>query len=431
MKRVLIITYYWPPSGGGGVQRWLKFSRYLPENDWQPVIYTPLNADYPLIDEQLLNEIPDQAEVIKYPITEPYRVFRNLSGKKKDTVHAGFISDDAKPSKMKRLLGWTRGNLFIPDARMLWIKPSVRYLSKYLKENPVDAVVSTGPPHSMHLIARELKNKLGIKWIADFRDPWVNMDHQDMFQMGPRAMRKHQQLEKAVIGGADAVISVSFTESKNYAQLGNTPVHTITNGFDEADFIEKFPVNQSKFRIGHFGTLGPDRDAPALWNALSELCEDPVFKEDLELYFAGPTDAGILSTAISKLGEEKVSYCDYLPHDLAVREMQRSAVLLLILNENGSEKGRIPGKIFEYMASDRFILGMGQPDSDSGRLLDENKCGIMLERNDISSTKSRIQEVYQSWKQQKPLLSEDHDVTQFSRKNLTTQLSELLNSISS
>lgn len=428
MKRVLIISYYWPPSGGGGVQRWLKFSRYLPEFDWQPVIYTPKNADYPLIDEDLLDEVPKQAEIIRTSIFEPYRTLRSILAKKKDRTHAGFISEKKGSGTMKRILGWTRGNLFIPDARATWIKPSVRYLTKYLQKNPVDIIVSTGPPHSMHLIARKIHVKTAIPWIADFRDPWVNMDHSDMFQMGERALRRHRKLEKAVLNEANHVVSVSFTETENYSLLTDKPVTTITNGYDEDDFPAKSSLRKDQFVIGHFGTLGADRYTPALWKALEELSkENKDLSKDLLIHFAGPTDVLNLSGAKDRLGTDKVHFEAYLPHKEAINKMAESAVLLLVLNDNKSEKGRIPGKIFEYMASCRPVLGIGRQQSDSGRLLEDNMLGQMFDRSDKDGIKEFILERYRAWKNGKGALKSEESIDQYSRRSLTARMVEVFN----
>ena len=179
MKRVLIITYYWPPSGGSGVQRWLKMSKYLPEYGWQPVIYTTENAEYPIVDPSLEKDVSPEAEVIRRPITEPYTFYKKFLGiKQEETVKVGFTQEEKKKKSWKSGLSmWIRGNLFIPDARRWWVKPSVKYLKKYLQEHPVDAIISTGPPHSMHLIAMKLKEATGLPWIADFRDPWTEIDY--------------------------------------------------------------------------------------------------------------------------------------------------------------------------------------------------------------------------------------------------------------
>ncbi|MBE9481851.1 MAG: glycosyl transferase family 1, partial [Bacteroidetes bacterium] len=175
MKKVLIITYYWPPSGGAGVQRWLKFVKYLREFGWEPIVYTPENPEAPDIDNSLEKDIPDNLTVIKRKIWEPYTAYKKFIGQEKEQkINAGFLSENKKPKLSENISVWIRGNFFIPDARKFWIKPSVKFLTNYLKNNPVDAMISSGPPHSMHMIALGLKQRLGIPWLADFRDPWTN-----------------------------------------------------------------------------------------------------------------------------------------------------------------------------------------------------------------------------------------------------------------
>ena len=216
MKRVLIITYYWPPSGGSGVQRWLKMSKYLPENGWQPVIYTAEDAEYPVEDQSLEQDVAPEAEIIRRPIVEPYTFYKKFLGiKKGEKVKAGFINEGTKKAGWKENVSvWLRGNLFIPDARCWWIKPSVHYLKNYLKEHPVDAIISTGPPHSMHLIAKALHKKFNIPWIADFRDPWTDIDFYTDLKLTRYADRKHHRLEKVALDGA---LEVAFGNGHNDA----------------------------------------------------------------------------------------------------------------------------------------------------------------------------------------------------------------------
>lgn len=207
MKKVLIITYYWPPTGGAGVQRWLKFSKYFRSFGWEPVIYTPSNPDFPIFDDTLLHDVPKDLTVLKTAITEPYDIYRKIMRKKKtETVNQGFLSEGKENTWLQAAMIWIRGNFFIPDARMFWIRPSLNYLSEYMKTNAIDAVISTGPPHSMHLIALGLKEKFKLPWIADFRDPWTQIDFYDQLKLSGFADRKHKRLEKTVLTKADREI---------------------------------------------------------------------------------------------------------------------------------------------------------------------------------------------------------------------------------
>jgi len=195
MKKALIITYYWPPSGGAGVQRWLKFVKYLREFGWEPIVYTPENPEFPEIDESLYSDIPENLTVIKTPIREPYTAYKKFIGRtKKEKINAGFLSEKKRNPFLENISVWIRGNFFIPDARLLWIKPSVKFLLKYLTGNPVDIIISTGPPHSMHIIAMKLNESLKLPWVADFRDPWTNIDFYKDLKLTSWADSRHHNM---------------------------------------------------------------------------------------------------------------------------------------------------------------------------------------------------------------------------------------------
>ncbi|HOP44190.1 MAG TPA: glycosyltransferase, partial [Flavobacteriales bacterium] len=236
MKRVLIVTYYWPPNGGAGVQRWLKFVKYLPQHGWQPVVYTPENPELVAEDPGLLDDVPREAEVIKRRISEPYGLYKRLTGRGvKEKVHTAFLSEEKREGWRDRMALWVRSNFFIPDARVGWVGPSVRFLKQYLREHPVDVIVTTGPPHSMHLIGLRLKRALGIRWVADFRDPWTNIDFYRQLKLSRSADRRHRRLEAEVLREADTVVAVGWTLADELRDLGAKRVEVITNGFDPAD----------------------------------------------------------------------------------------------------------------------------------------------------------------------------------------------------
>jgi glycosyltransferase involved in cell wall biosynthesis len=267
LKKVLIISYYWPPSGGAGVQRWLKFAKYLPQFGWQPIIYTPENPDFSIKDESLLKDIPKEAEVLKTKIWEPYRLYKLFSGKKSENANAGFFAGGKKSWK-QRLSIFIRGNFFIPDPRVFWVKPSVKYLKKYIEENAIDAIVSTGPPHSMHLIALGLKKHFPtIKWIADFRDPWTEIDFYHELQLTSWADKKHKRLEKEVIESADEVLVIGNKMAEQFSKLKEN-VSVIYNGFDEDDFPKNPNEESNYFTIVSVGSMNKDRHHEEFWKHL-------------------------------------------------------------------------------------------------------------------------------------------------------------------
>lgn len=432
MKRVLIITYYWPPSGGSGVQRWLKMSKYLPEYGWQPVIYTTENAEYPIIDHSLEKDVAPNIEVIRRPITEPYSAYKKFLGiKKEETVKMGFIQEKEKNKSWKSDLSlWVRGNFFIPDARCGWVKPSVRYLKEYLNEHPVDAIISTGPPHSMHLIALKLKEALGLPWIADFRDPWTEIDYYNDLHLTAWADRKHHRLEQEVLTKADKVVTVAPDGARRLGRLGNRNVRTIYNGFDRDDDAQT-PVNLSEqFTITYLGVLSKIQNPSNLWQALAELIkEDSGFDKSLRINMIGQIDSTVVSSIDENGLTQHVAYSPYMPHD-QVSAVHRSSTLLLLLLMPDSEpraKGLLTGKLFEYMASGRPILCIGPEDGDAARILRETGAGQTISFEDKEKMKEALKNLYQRYLNHTLPNNTNTAVEQFSRKNMSEKYAMLLN----
>ncbi len=419
MKRVLIITYYWPPSGGGGVMRWLKMSKYLPEFGWNPVVYTPENPDASVRDESLSAEIHPATEIIKTPIWEPYGIFRKFTGiKKEEKLAVGFISDASSGNWKNRLSVFVRGNFLIPDPRKFWVKPSVKFLTAYLEKKPVDLIVSTGPPHSMHLIALALKKKLNIPWIADFRDPWTDIYFYDKLHLTRRGDKKHRKLELKVLENADFVTTVSPDWAKILKKTPAIKVKLINNGYDHVDFEDLNVTPDADFSIAHFGVLNGDRNPTILWKALGELCkEDSEFKNLLKIRLIGQAD-GLIIHEIEEngLGGNLVQI-GYLPHREGLRELAKSKILLLPNIIASNVKGVIPGKMYEYMALKRPILAVGKTDSDIAGIISETQAGIAVEFDDFDAMKQALKNFFELYKENK-LEIQPVGVEQYSRKNL-------------
>lgn len=424
-KKVLIITYYWPPSGGGGVQRWLKFSKYLPEFGWEPIIFTPEKPDFDLKDESLFKDVGEELEVLKFPIWEPYQIFRKLSGNKE--LKQGQVLEGNKDSFFKQFAIWARGNFFIPDPRKFWVKPSVEYLNSVIGRNGIETIITTGPPHSMHLIGLKLKQKNPeLNWMADFRDPWSRWDILDKLRLSDYSRKKHQKLEKDVLNLATKVITVSNTWKKEFEQIGAKRVHVITNGFDSSD-IQTRPIHsKDKFRISHAGMLNDFRNPKLLWQTLKELAlENKTFKKDLEICLIGTISE---SVKLELIGDSDlrncVTYSDHIPHSDVFSEYSRASVLLLILNESKNAKGHLPGKLFEYLAVGVSILGIGDPNGDAAKILYDTNSGSVLSSNDNDGMKKEIKVLYKNWKTNNSLAQSSVD--KFERKALTAELVKLL-----
>ena len=435
MKRVLIITYYWPPSGGSGVQRWLMMSKYLPEHGWQPVIYTPEDGEYPIEDPSLEKDVSPEAEVIRRPIVEPYTFYKKFLGiRKEEKVKAGFIKEKGQKTSWKeRLAMWVRGNLFIPDARCWWVKPSVRYLKQYLKEHPVDAIISTGPPHSMHLIAMKLKEALGLPWIADFRDPWTEIDYYDELRLTRCADRKHHRLEREVLTKANKVVTVSPEWARGLGRLGDRRVKVIYNGFDRADAdIPNRATPSNKFTITYLGVLFKVRNPERLWEALGELTkEDEAFAEQLQINLIGQIDGSVTQSIAQHGIQQFVNQRPYIPHDQVATALHESTLLLLPLmpdTEPGT-RGLIPAKLFEYMASGRPILCIGPEDGNTATILSETQAGTMIGFGDMEKMKQVVQDYYQRYKDNGLPDCGSASIERFSRKALAGEVAQLLDRI--
>ena len=424
MKKVLIITYYWPPAGGPGVQRWLKFVKYLPDFGIKPIVYIPKNPTYPIIDQDLLSEVPAGVTILKQEIFEPYAMASILSKGKVRNISAGIIPEHKKQSITEKVSLWIRGNLFIPDARVLWVKPSVIYLQKYIEENNIDTIITTGPPHSVHLIGFHLKKKTKVNWIADFRDPWTTIGYQKSLKLSSFAASKHKKLEREVLTYADEIIVTSKSTKAEFAEITKKPIHVITNGYD-VETVERQKVD-AKFSISHIGSLLSERNPEILWQTLAELVvEIPSFKDDFELKLIGTVSESVLQSIEENSLNSFLHNLGYVSHAEAIAAQRKSQVLLLLEIDSPATKAIIPGKLFEYMVSGRPILALGPEGADFADILKETNTGIFITYQERQKLKSTLIELYSQF------LNGDLKVNaaglqQYSRKNLTGKLADVI-----
>ena len=428
--KVLIITYYWPPTGGSGVQRWVKFAKYLRNFGWEPVIYTPSNPEMPAKDESLLKDIPKDIEVVKQPIWEPHDLYKRFSGLKKEaSLGAGMASESSGSGFKQKLAMWVRGNFFIPDARKFWIKPSVSFLINHLKDHPVDAIVSTGPPHSMHMIARGVKKATQIPWIADFRDPWTNIDFIEELNLTTWGKASHAQMEKSVLTEATEVVAVTPTMAKELGAIVNRTVHVVTNGFDENDFQQSVSSNpHTGFTLLHIGTMNKARNPEMLWEAIKELCDEHSgFKEAFKLRLIGRIDSAVYASVTKYELGSHVDLLDYIPHDKIISEQQNADALLLLVNEAPNAYLLYQGKLFEYIASGRPILTIGPDQGDTKELLKELGQETYANFDDKEGLKSHLFNLYQDYEKGALAGVPSTESTRFSRKKLTQDITSILN----
>lgn len=423
-KKALIITYYWPPAGGPGVQRWLKFVKYLPDFNVEPIVFIPENPNYALTDESLVSEVSKDLTILKLPINEPYKLARFFSKKNSNTISKGIISEDKNQSVIERLMLYIRGNFFIPDARKNWVKPSVNYLIDYLGNSGIETVITTGPPHSLHLIGMQLKDKLGMKWVADFRDPWTTIGYHKRLKLSKRSKNKHLFLEKQVLNTADQIIVTSSVTKKEFESLTTKPIEVITNGYD----YEKVNpiVVDNKFSLAHIGSLLSKRNPTILWQVLNELIIDNKdFSNDFELILVGAVSNEILNDIKKNNLSNHLSKVGYVSHKESVEFQKKSQLLLLVEIDSEDTKCIIPGKLFEYMVSNRPILALGPKGSDVEKIIKETNTGNYLYYDDYEILKQAILDKYEAYKKGE-LKSFPIGLQKYSRKHLTEKLSKLL-----
>ena len=437
MRRVLIVTYYWPPSGGSGVQRWLKFAKYLPDNGWQPVVVAPEDADYPVLDETLAADVPHEAEVLRFPIREPYAAYRKLTGAGKgDVKSAPQAVDRKRPSLMTRLANWVRANLFVPDPRVWWVRPTSRALITYLRAHPVDAVVTTGPPHSVHLIGRRLKRAYPtLPWIVDVRDPWSQFDVHLAFNPGRRAREKNAALERACLRECDLVLGTSPSMPTHLEPFDETKYRCVTNGFDASDFQGQAAVaepQRPRFHIYHTGLLSASRNPSAVWAALADLVRDDAsgFGESLHVHLVGTVDDAVVGDLASypELAG-KYTVTPWLPHAELVGRYADADAFLLCPNQSDNARGQINGKLFEYLAAGKPILHVGPFDADNTRLLDETHAGLTVPPGDVDAARQAIEQIASGRFAASPHALPEGLAAPFERKALTKQLAQLLDGL--
>ncbi len=427
-KRVLIITYYWPPSGGSGVQRWLKFAKYLPETGWDPVIFTPENPDFDLKDQSLLGQIPANIEVLKFPIWEPYQLLDKIRGKKE--IHPGRLMEQKEKGWLERAAVWVRANLLVPDPRIFWVNPSVKFLSELVEKGQFEAIITTGPPHSMHLIGLELKKKFGIKWIADFRDPWSGWEFLDSLPMTDRIRRKHESLEKDVLKTADEVITISPTFQADLAKIANRKINLLTNGFDSDDLspdFKKKPKEAGKLHMVYTGIIDASRNPIPLFKAMKEEFEST--KDEVSLTFVGRVSLEVQAyVAADPWLSQVVNFPGYVSHEEVFDYYQKADALVLILSDTKNAKGNIPGKLFEYLATGIPIIALGDPKGDTAKILAESNSGKVVAHTAYSA----IQVCMRAIAELSESSNSNSSISRFTRKSLTQQLAQILdgNSVS-
>ncbi len=425
--RALIIAYYWAPAGGPGVQRWIKFTTYFKDYGIEPIVFVPENAHYPIIDTSIISEIPTDIDVIKFPIKEPYKWVSFISKSRTKKISSGIISTQ-NPSFLEKLLLRIRGNFFIPDARIGWVKPSVNYLETYLKKNAIDILITTGPPHSLHLIGMNLTTRSGIPWIADFRDPWTTIHYHKLLQLSKKAAKKHLDLEQEVLQNADAVIVTSPSTKKEFALKTKTPITVITNGYDEESTKEEV-ILDTAFSLVHIGSLLSQRNPKILWEVLSEMAtEDKNFATDLKIKLVGAVSDEVIKTINYYNLHKQLDIVGYVSHNEAIAIQKKSQILLLIESDRAETTAIIPGKVFEYLKANRPILALLPKNSDVASIVEDTHSGTVFLYTEKEKLKKELKRLYNAY-QNGTIVCTQNNIKQYSRKALTNKMAQVIKTV--
>ena len=402
------------------MQRWLKFVKYLPQLGWMPTVITTKDGDYPAIDESLLAEVPANVKVIRTKTPTFSRLFRKTG---KQSVPYGSLETTVDDSLFKKIAIWVRLNLIIPDARKVWNKYALQAATNELRINKYDAVITSGPPHSTHLIGLILKRKLAIKWLADFRDPWTKINYLEKVNRLTVTRKLDKNLERKVVVGSDLIISINkiIINGLNAANKG----FVIPNGFDPSDFAGIQKERSDKFEINYFGNITRERNPAIILKAINQI---NAVQLEIQVNFWGNISDGVKEILL-KLDKNKIiNFYDYIPHDEMLQKMKNSSLLLLLINNVPNNRGILTGKIYEYLGTEVPILGIGPIDGEATAILQETKAGKMFDYEDQINIAEFILEKYRIWQKGKTV-SISTDINKFSRKEQAVELTEILNNL--
>lgn len=421
MKKVLVITYYWPPSGGSGVQRWLKFVKYFRDFGIEPIVLT-VDADfaaYPNFDFTLIDEIPEGVEIHTTKAKSPFAMYSKV--RKKKVPNVGFAGEK-NVGFLEKIMRFIRGNFFIPDARIGWNKYALEKAREILIKNDITCVVTTSPPHSTQLIGLALKNEFNVKWIADLRDPWTEIYYNKELFRTTFAIKKDYRYEQLCLQKADKIVVVSPDIKRHFAANRKeilNKISVIPNGYDVADFLETNNVEKilnSKV-IRYVGNLGEQYPISGFLQAFAQLL---VNDAEWKLEFIGNCHQGV-KQKVAELGlSQAVEFIPYVDHKLAIQYMQNASVLLLIIPEIENNKGILTGKLFEYLATGKPIINIGPKDGDASAILEESSFSMTFNSHE---SEKMLEFILNSQVNSVDILGRGE---KFSRRNLTKEMAELI-----
>jgi glycosyltransferase involved in cell wall biosynthesis len=432
MKNLLIVAYYFPPSGGPGVQRVLKHVKYLPEFGWNPIVLTVSNGQYPAIDTSLIEQIPKSTEVIKTRIFEPYDVYRKLTGKGKGTaIDVNVIKKDNQKSDFKESLAeFVRATFFIPDARMFWYFRAKKAIDEIMKTRKIDAVYSSSPPYTCSLIARYTKRKYGIPWVAGFRDPWTEFISSPKRWWLPRAIDR--SMEHSVFATADAVecawVGIIKDALGKYPDLDRSKFHHVPNGFDSADYPKVDFTRNERFTVTYTGSMYGRRNPSSLFSAVEMLIRrGDVNPKELCFRFVGRFGTEVEEMFSQASFRDSIDIVGYVPHHESIASLMRSDALLLVVDESKESEEIVPGKVYEYIGCRRPIIAIAPQESAIAELIRETGAGKVAHQSETEKIADIFLSYYKSWRDGNSSVAADPNaINKYERRESAKTLAQLL-----
>ena len=428
---ILIIAYYWPPAGGSGVQRWLYMANHLADIPGNNVsVFVPDTQDYQVLDPTLSADISPKLTIIKRPIWDPAHFYNKAAGEK-NKIGIGMSTASKQKSFTQKTGLWFRANVFIPDSRVFWVKPSYKFLKKYIEQNNIDVIVTTGPPHSIHLIGLKLKKYFDKKiiWVADFRDPWSEIYYIEVLKPSQWALNKIKKYEYKTLTNADIITVTANDLAKKFKKISNNiNIQVIENGYEKI-FFEKdvLTIAPSEFNIVHLGVLSPPRNPSNLWKALDEIKkQNKEFSNISEIKLIGNIDGSIIEEIKKNDLQDITQILPPVSHQESIKYQRDAAILLLIIENASSAKSIIPGKIFEYLAAGRPILGIGPTDGEVSMILGNSEYAKMIEWDDLQGIKDFILNIYKKYNDGDRLIIDYPQKEVYNRENLAKKFYNIL-----
>ncbi|HEX2880007.1 MAG TPA: glycosyltransferase family 4 protein [Polyangiaceae bacterium] len=435
MKKILLVSYAWPPAGGPGVQRVLKFAKFLPRFGWQPIVLTVRGGTFANIDESLARDVPEQCAVYQGSTMEPTALYKRFIGMKRDDRIPIAVLAEPNPTLKKRVANWVRLNFFIPDAKIGWLPGAIRAGARAIREERPDLIFSSAPPPTTHLVARSLAKQFALPWVADFRDPWTDTHYYEGHTRGSLARRIDEGLEESVCKRADRLVFVSRLDMEAYGERHGVRGKSehIPNGYDELDFEQLLAAEprRDKLILAHLGSIGIERHPAGLITAIRLLIDSGVVdRQRIQLQLVGTVQDSVKSAVQEAQLTDLVDFVPYVPHHEALRLATQAHALLLLITQSKHNQRILPGKTFEYLRYGKPLLVLGPPGGEVDRVLQEVGAGRVLAYDDVSGIQAAVSALYSRWQsgdllQASPVASID----KYTREHLAKQLASVFDGL--